>query len=82
MAHRADKTADFVGLFCMEGDLGGRPGTFVMRCEGTFDGGTAKGKLQIISGLGTGQLSGLTGSGSFEAPLGPVGKYSLECAFG
>jgi len=78
MAHRADKTADFVGLLRAVGSLGGRAGSFVVEVIGTFDGKVAKGAWTVVKGSATGDLSGLRGKGGFEVPLGPNGTYTLD----
>jgi len=78
MMHRADKTADFVGLLRVVGRLGGRAGSFVLEIKGTFDGKAAKGAWSVGLGAETGDLRGLRGQGGFEAPLGPNGTYTLD----
>ncbi len=82
MAHRADKTADFVGLLRVVGSLGGRAGSFVLQITGTFDGKTAKGSWWAVNGAGTGDLQGLRGKGDFAAPHGPNGTYTLDYEVG
>ena len=77
MAHRADKTAAFVGLLSVKGSVESRKGTFVLQITGTFDGQAARGKWTVVAGLGTGELRKLGGEGGFEAPLGPAGTYTL-----
>jgi hypothetical protein len=70
MYYRPDQTADFVGLQRVEGRVGDRSGSFVLQSNGAFDGKAAVGKLTVVPGSGTGELSGITGEGSFIAPLG------------
>jgi hypothetical protein len=78
MMHRADKTADFVGLLRAAGRLGGRAGSFVLEIKGTFDGKAAQGAWSVVAGSETGDLRGLRGQGGFTAPLGPNGTYTLD----
>ena len=44
MRYRADKTADFVGLQRVEGRIGARSGSVVLRSTGSFDGSEARGR--------------------------------------
>ena len=70
MCYREDKTADFVGLQRFVGRIGSRSGSFVMQTRGSFDGTEARGDLDVVAGSGTEELSGITGTGAFAAPLG------------
>ena len=50
-------------LMHVTGILGGRAGTFVLQGQGTYDGTTARGESFVVPGSGTGELTGITGSG-------------------
>jgi hypothetical protein len=78
MAYGEDGTAAFVGLERVVGAIDGRPGTLVLEHVGTFDGKQATAELTIVEGSGTGELTGVTGTGSFEAGLGPDGVRSIR----
>ena len=79
MAYAGDeKTASFVGLERVVGKLDGRDGTFVLQHTGTFDGAVAKAELAVVDGSGTGDLTGLTGAGTFEAGMGSDGTRRIE----
>jgi hypothetical protein len=78
MCYRADQTADFVGLQRVEGSVGERSGSFVLTSNGTFDGKVAAGDMRVVDGSGTGELEGITGSGSFSAPLGSEATVELD----
>jgi uncharacterized protein DUF3224 len=78
MCYREDKTADFVGLQRFVGRLGSRSGSFVMKTQGSFDGSEAKGSFDIVDGSGTEELSGITGTGGFAAPLGSTASVELD----
>jgi hypothetical protein len=82
MCYRDDGTAVYTGLDLMTGQLGGRPGTFVLRSEGAYQGGEAKTSWQIIEGSGTGGLAGLRGSGSAVSSSAPPGTFSLDYDLG
>ena len=81
MCYREDKTADFVGLQRFVGRLGGRSGSFVMQTRGSFDGTEARGDLDVVAGSGTEELSGITGTGAFAAPLGSTASVELDYDF-
>jgi hypothetical protein len=82
MCYRPDKTADFVGLQHVDGRLGDRSGSFVLRTSGSFDGEVAKGELTVVPGSGTGELDGIGGRGEFRAPLGSEAYVSLDYDLG
>jgi hypothetical protein len=70
--------ATFVGLERVVGSVAGRSGTFVLRHSGTFDGKVARADLAVVPGSGTGELEGMTGTGSFEAGMGEDGTRSID----
>lgn len=78
MCYREDKTADFVGLQRFVGRIGSRSGSFVMQTRGSFDGTEAKGRLDVVAGSGTEELSAITGTGAFAAPLGSTASVELD----
>ena len=79
MCYRPDETADFVGLQRIVGQLGGRSGSFVLlQTDGTFDGTEAIARVSVVRGSGTGDLTGLSGTGEFSAPRGGEGPVRLE----
>jgi hypothetical protein len=75
MCYRPDDTAEFVGLQRVDGRLG-------ERTAGTFDGKEARGELTVVPGSGTGELSDLSGSGEFRAPLGSAASVALDYEVG
>jgi Protein of unknown function (DUF3224) len=76
MAYGVGGSADFVGLERVHGTVAGRTGSFVLRHTGRFEDGAARGSLEAVAGSGTGQLTGLTGEGTFLAD--PEGSISLD----
>jgi hypothetical protein len=50
--------------------------------NGDFDGGEARGTWSVIADSGTGDLVGLTGEGTFAAPLGGTASISLNSTLG
>jgi Protein of unknown function (DUF3224) len=70
--------AEYVGLERMSGTLGGKKGTFVTSGTGGFKDGVASHSFKIVEGSGTDGLEGLTGSGTFEAPMGNQATVTFE----
>lgn len=81
MLYPDDATANFSGLERIEGKLGGRSGSFVLRHEGSFADGAAKTTLTIMPGTGTGELTGVRGSGNSLAPAGTKSELTLDYDF-
>jgi len=79
--YRPDRSARFVGLQRIEGSIDGRSGSLVMESTGDHDGRLSKGHWRIITGSGTGELAGISGEGSFDAPGGPEVTYQLDYQF-
>ena len=63
--HKAN--AVYTGLIRFTGSVNGKAGSFAMQDNGSFEGGTAKSTLQVISGSGTEELKGISGSGKYIA---------------
>jgi hypothetical protein len=78
MAYGADGTAAFVGMERFAGSVDGRNGTVVLQHVGRFEGGEARGTLEIVRGSGTADLAGVAGTGDYAAPVGPRGTIRLD----
>lgn len=59
--------AVYVGQIRIVGSLTGKSGSFVVNDMGTFIGGIATSELSIITGSGTGELTGISGVGEYAA---------------
>ena len=71
IVYLTDKTGGFSGHELVDGRLDGRRGSFVLAQHGTFGAdGTVHCAFEVVPGSGTGELAGLTGTGSFTAPHG------------
>ncbi|MFG3509499.1 DUF3224 domain-containing protein [Streptomyces sp. NPDC047821] len=71
IAYRADKTGAFTGMELLAGRLDGREGAFVVEERGSFTAdGTVHCAFDVVPGSGTGDLTGLRGSGRFTARHG------------
>ncbi|HET6711720.1 DUF3224 domain-containing protein [Amycolatopsis sp.] len=65
-----------------EGKVEGREGTFVLRHEYTFDAKGFASTFTVVPGSGTGELAGITGSGTSGGALGEDKMgYTFEYAF-
>ncbi len=82
MAYTAADAAEFVGVHTVTGSVGGRTGSFVLRSTGTFDGATAAGALTVVAGSGAGALAGISGTGTFTAPMGDQASVTLDYELG
>jgi hypothetical protein len=78
MCYRDDGTATFTGYQRTEGSLGGRRGSFVLRADGTFEGGEARTSWQVVDGSASGDLGGLRGSGVAVSTGGSGGTFTFE----
>jgi len=76
MYYRPDGTASFVGLAKITGAVDGRNGTLVVTSNGEFDGKEVRGDWVVVGA--TAEIDGLTGTGTFAAPMGPSGTYSFD----
>jgi hypothetical protein len=81
MAYRSDKTADYVGIERIEGELDGKIGGFVLKLTGRFDGKIAAGDWEVVEGSGDGDFTEVSGGGSFSAGHGAVGDYRFDLTF-
>ncbi len=78
MMYRSDGTASFVGLERVTGTIAGKSGSFVLQRTGVFEGGRAKESYTVISGSATGELLGLTGSGTSDVGHGGEHPFSMN----
>lgn len=62
-----DGTAEYSGFQRIVGSIGGREGSVLLRMSGGYDGTTARSIWSVVEGMGTGELSSLTGTGANES---------------
>ncbi|MEU8781950.1 DUF3224 domain-containing protein [Streptomyces sp. NPDC048637] len=66
-----EKTGTFTGMEVLAGRLDGRDGAFVVEERGSFGAdGTVHCTFEVVPGTGTGELTGLRGTGSFTTRPG------------
>jgi Protein of unknown function (DUF3224) len=70
--------AEYVGLERVTATIDGRKGTFVTSAVGGFKGGVASSSWNVVPGSGTGELAGLSGNGTFEAPSGVKATVTFD----
>jgi hypothetical protein len=78
MHYNDEKTAHYAGHLVLDGNVGGKKGSFVLYEEGAYKGGLAKSKWKIVDGSGTGAFEGISGKGSYEADSENTVHYELE----
>jgi Protein of unknown function (DUF3224) len=74
--------ARLLGLQRIEGSVGGRSGAFVIEATSDHNGAQSRGSWRIVDGSGTGELAGIAGRGSFDAPGGRSVTYRLDYELG
>ncbi len=82
MCYRDDGTAAFTGFQRTTGKLAGREGSFVVRADGTFEGGEAKTIWEVVAGSASGDLHGLRGTGVAISTGGSGGTFALDYELG
>jgi hypothetical protein len=78
---RDDKSASLVSLQRFRGKLGGDQGTFVLQGSEIVENGKINATWFVVSGSGTGDLSGLRGEGGFEGHFGKGSNGWLDYGF-
>jgi predicted ATP-dependent Lon-type protease len=77
-----DKPETLVGPYSgyelVTATLGERGGTFVLSAAGDHRGGVARTDVTIVDGSGTGELAGISGSGSYAAE---AMEYTLDLEY-
>jgi len=74
----ADGTAEYTGFQRIEGTVGGRAGSVVLRMTGGYDGTVARSRWEAVAGAGTGDLESLRGTGQSDATSDAPPPYSLD----
>jgi hypothetical protein len=74
----ADGTAEYAGFQRIEGTVGGREGSVVLRMTGGYDGTVARSRWEAVPGAGTGDLESLSGTGRSDATSDAPPPYSLD----
>ena len=81
MSYSTAQLASFVGLQVVDGKLAGRSGRFVLQLNGSFHDGTAEVTWTVVTGSGTGELAGLSGTGGYVAGPGDFPNIPITLEF-
>jgi hypothetical protein len=65
----------YTGYEQVQATIGGRSGSFVLAASGEHTGRVARTEVRIVPGSGTGELTGIRGSGGYAAE---AMEYTLE----
>jgi Protein of unknown function (DUF3224) len=82
MCYRPDGTASFTGFQHTTGKLASRAGSFVLRADGSYADGEARTSWQVVEGSATGDLSGLSGSGTAVTTGASGGDFTFDYELG
>jgi hypothetical protein len=66
----------------MVGQVAGRSGSYVLLAGGSYDGAVARTDWKVVEGSGTGELTGLGGTGSAVASSTPPGTFTFDYELG
>ncbi|MEX2980744.1 DUF3224 domain-containing protein [Streptomyces sp. C36] len=79
-----EKTGTFTGMQVLTGRVDGRDGTFAVEERGSFDDdGAVRCAFEVVPGSGTGELTGLSGTGGYTARHGePSVPYTFDYDLG
>lgn len=80
--YRADGSSDFTGLETVDGTIDGRRGRFVLLAVGTYRDGAATCECSVVPGSGSGELTGLRGTGRYVATHADYPNVSFSMEFG
>jgi Protein of unknown function (DUF3224) len=81
MFYRTDGTTEYVTVMQLSGSFDGEPGDFVLRGNGSFDGTTARGEMEILPGSGTGGFAGITGAATSASTHDDYPYMPLEITY-
>jgi Protein of unknown function (DUF3224) len=81
MFYRTDGTTEYVTVMQLSGSFGGGPGDFVLRGNGSYDGTTARGEMEIVPGSGTGGFAGINGTATSASTHDDYPYMPLEITY-
>jgi hypothetical protein len=81
MFYRTDGTAQYVTMMQVTGSLDGKSGDFVLRGNGSFDGTSARGEMEIVPGSGSGGFAGITGTATSVSTHDDYPHMPLEITY-
>ena len=81
MFYRTDGTTEYVTVMQLSGSFGGQPGDVVLRGNGSFDGTTGRGEMEIVPGSGTGGFTGISGAATSASTHDDYPYMPLEITY-
>jgi hypothetical protein len=78
MVYGDDGSATVIGVERITGTLNGKSGSFVLRHQGGYADGVAKGEFSVVDGSATGTLAGLRGKGTAIARKDGSTEFTLQ----
>ncbi|MFD7260379.1 DUF3224 domain-containing protein [Streptomyces sp. NPDC059874] len=78
ITYTGETAGAYAGMELLSGSVEGRKGTFVLEERGEFDASGTRCRFEVVPGSGTGELTGLSGSGGFTHRHG---EESVEYTF-
>ncbi|MER5931884.1 DUF3224 domain-containing protein [Streptomyces sp. NPDC002054] len=72
IAYVGESVGTYAGMEVLTGSVDGRKGSFVLEERGGFDAEGTRCTFEVVPGSGTGELTGLRGSGGFTYRHGEV----------
>lgn len=83
MTYRPDGACSYIGYERIDGRVGDRSGSFVIRHIGLFENGGLEAEWSVVPGSGTGELRGLKGEGGFvwNGEHGVPTAFTLDYSF-
>ncbi len=78
MIYQEDGVVPTIALERVAGRIGDRSGSFVLRHTGSYADNLAQTTFEVVPGTATGDLRGLTGSGTLHWPHEQPGTFTLD----
>ena len=78
MQYPDDTHCHYAGYLLVEGELAGRKGSFIIFETGTWENGVASSRWEIVKASGTGELTGISGGGSYQAEHDKTVHYQID----
>ncbi|MET8756107.1 DUF3224 domain-containing protein [Streptomyces sp. NPDC004667] len=66
ITYTGETSGTYAGMELLSGAVEGRAGTFVLEERGEFDSSGTRCRFEVVPGSGTGELTGISGSGGFD----------------
>lgn len=78
LAYPSETYAHYAGYLFVEGAIGDKAGSFVIYEHGDWEGGVARTNWTVVKNSGTGDFTGISGTGSYAAEHDKTVHYTIE----